>query len=66
MFTKLKTALGYQRKQTAAQRKQSNTAIRRKVVSTLSRGNVSLQRGQYLTKSEIEERFQRVAQHNFM
>lgn len=66
MFKKLKTALGYQRKQTAAQKKKANTDIRRKVVSTLARGNVSLQRGQYMTKKDIEERFQKVAQHKFM
>jgi len=65
MLNKLKTALGYQSKQTTNQKLQADSAIRRKVVSTLSRGNVSLQRGQYLTKKEIDKRFQRVAQHKF-
>lgn len=39
---------------------------KRKLVSTLSKGNVSLQRGNYQTKQDLENRYQKVANHKFV
>ena len=37
----------------------------RRVVSRLSRGNIRLQRGEYVTREEIEEQYERVKSFNF-
>ena len=37
----------------------------RRVVSRLSSGNVRLQRGEYVTREDIEEQYERVKSFNF-
>ena len=37
----------------------------RRVVSRLSRGDIRLQRGEYVTREEIEEQYERVKSFNF-
>ena len=37
----------------------------RRIVSRLSHGNIRLQRGEYVTREEIEEQYERVKSFNF-
>ena len=37
----------------------------RRIVRRLSRGNIRLQRGEYVTREEIEEQYERVKSFNF-
>lgn len=40
--------------------------IERTIVSRLARGNVSLQAGRYITRQEIDARYEKIKQHSFV
>lgn len=40
--------------------------IERKIVSRLSRGNVSLQAGRYVTQQDITDRYNKIKNHSFI
>lgn len=40
--------------------------IERKIVSRLSRGNISLQTGRYVTKQDITDRYNKIKNHRFI
>lgn len=61
---KLKLAFSHSSGSQAA-KKQALEAIKRKLVSSLAKGNGSLQRGRYQTKQDLENRYQKVASHKF-
>lgn len=43
-----------------------NKQLEQKLISRISSGNVSLQRGQYISQQEVDLRFKKVCNHNFM
>jgi hypothetical protein len=48
------------------QSKADTESVERKIVSSLSRGNVSLQSGRYMTEDELSLRVNKVTQHKFI
>lgn len=46
-------------------REEEEALADRRIVSRLSRGNIRLQRGQYVTRSQIEEQYERVKSLRF-
>lgn len=40
--------------------------IERTIVSKFARGNVSLQAGRYITRQEIDARYEKIKQHSFV
>lgn len=51
---------------TQRQGKVDSKSVERKIVSSLSRGNVSLQSGKYMTEDELSLRVNKVTQHKFI
>lgn len=51
---------------TQLQKKSDAASVERKIVSSLSRGNVSLQSGRYMTEDELSLRVNKVTQHKFI
>lgn len=50
----------------AVDEQQIEKNIERVIVSKLARGNVSLQSGRYITRKEIDARYERIKQHSFI
>lgn len=46
--------------------KEFEKEIERIIVSKLARGNVSLQAGRYITRQEIDARYEKIKQHRFV
>lgn len=46
-------------------RKEEEALADKRIVSRLSRGNIRLQRGQYVTRNQIEEQYERVKSLRF-
>lgn len=51
---------------TQLQSEADSDSVERKIVSSLSRGNVSLQSGRYMTENELSLRVNKVTQHKFI
>ncbi|MBE0508348.1 MAG: hypothetical protein IBX50_16795 [Marinospirillum sp.] len=67
LMLKLKQAFGTVSQSSVKHAQQkSQQRIRTKVVTTLSRGNVSLQNGRFLTKKDLDERLDKVVKHSFL
>lgn len=67
LMLKLKQAFGAASQSSVKHAQQkSQQRIRAKVVTTLSRGNVSLQNGRFLTKKDLDERLEKVVKHSFL